>query len=392
MTQWWLLAGLACCAAAGAWLAVVLLAYPVRDRGIADVLRIQGDVPAGALRLSAFAGEHLLAHLPPPRQFFEQLGPDRFRRELLRTLRARIDEHVDEVMASGSGKAWDNLSAYMRNAVYAHVRRRLPYAVDDFVERLQQELDELIEPAGLVQRHLRENPGFALRLFLAAFGRDLRRVLLPAMVPGLAGGLAVAWLAGPGWLPLASAVAAMLPALAMLWFLTRPRLPGGLWPLRAHGIVHRRREHYLRLLAHALADDAVAWPVTVGELLQEARLPRVRHIMRREVSAIFDAPLFRATLQVVLGPEGVAAVKNAAADKALAMLEGMHVSGALHEHYGAQLRASMQHAAHGVAPDDYARFWQDTLAMAWRRIPVLTALAGAAAGLAWMLLSPLAGG
>lgn len=381
----WLLpaAGLLAGALAG-WATVLLLVHPVRPRGMTGVLVVQGRVSAHADVLSAFAGSHLVAGLPPPAKFFEQLGPDRFRREFGSALKARIDEHVDDVMSRRTGETWGGLSTYARNRVYAHVHRRLPYVVDDFVDNLQGELDDLVRPPQLVDRHLAESPQTVAAAFLDAFGADLRAALPLCALAGLA---AAAAAAGLGTAP-AMAAAAAAGSGVLLLALTRPLVPGGIWPFRTHGILYRRRQRFLRGLASRLANEALAWRVLAGEFLGGGQATRVRQLMRREVSAILDTPVFKATLQFLVGAEGVVAVKTSATEKALEMLASTPVSPALREHYRAEIERSLLQAADEVSAEAYAALWAEIMRGAWRRLPLLLAAAGLLLG--WALPALLA--
>lgn len=381
-----LVAGLFAGAVAG-WLTVLLLVHPTRARGVPGVLSLRGTVSARGETFSGFATEYLVIALPAPRHFFEQLGPDRFRREFGLSLRARIDEHVDDIMSRRTDKVWGSLSGYARNRVYAHVHRRLPYAIDDFVDSLQRDIDDLVRPPVMVHRHLVESPDTLATIFLAAFGRQLRAVLpLAALAGGLAAALPVFLVGDPGWaLTLALALAAAAGSLVMLLALTRPVVPGGIWPLRAHGILYRRRSEFLRALARSVANDALSWQALAGEFFAGPQSARVRQLMKRDVSGILDAPVFKATLQFLVGAEGVLAVKTSAVEKALELLSTTPVTPALREHYRTEVERTLLRAADEVSPEAYEDLWRDILRPAWRVLPPAMALLGIATGmlLAW---------
>ena len=142
-------------------------------------------------------------------------------------------------------------------------------------------------------------------------------------------------------------------------------------------------------LASRLANEALSWRVLAGEFIGGGQAARVRQLMRREVSSILDAPLFKATLQFLVGAEGVVAVKASATEKALEMLASSPVSPALREHYRAEIERTLLQAADEVSPEAYAMLWQQVLGGAWRRLPLLLALPAFVAG--W-LLAALPGG
>lgn len=368
-----------------AWATVLLLVYPVRERGVPGLVPVQGFVTARAESTAGFVETYLLPALPPPRRLFEQLGPDRFRREFSRTLKAHLDNHVDDVMSRRNGRVWDNLSVYARNRVYAHVHRRLPFVVDDFVEHVQRELDDIVDMRAMVRRFFEERPDVVARLFIESFGPDLRLVLPLATGSAMLAGLVPLLLLGTGHggLALGSGVAALSAALVVLAVLSRPSVRGGVWPFHTQGILHRRRGRFLQGLARRVANDALSWQALVGEFLHGAHAPRVRHIMRREVSGILDVSVFRATLQFMLGPEGFAEAKASAVEKALEVLSSSPLNPALREHYRVEVERTLEHAVRSVPDQAYVSYWDHVLSQAWRRLPVQLGVAGLALG--WLV-------
>ncbi|MFZ5756260.1 MAG: hypothetical protein ACOY3X_05120 [Pseudomonadota bacterium] len=383
-TGYWLLVGLvALTGLAAGWLAVLLLVYPVRATGIPAILPIQGVVPSRSAAFAAFAATHLLDGLSSPRRFFELLGPDRFRREFGRALKERLDEHVDDVMNRRNERSWAALSGYARNRIYAHVHRRLPYVVDDFVDHVQKDLDDIVQPAALVRRWFQNHPEQTAQIFLTAFGPDLRALLPLAALAGLLVGLPLARAVSEPWQYMALfALAALAGSALVLWRLTRPLAVSGVWPFRVHGVLHRQRSRFMQLLATQVARDALAWPVVVGEFLRGAHAGRVRYMMRREVAGILDVPMFRASMQMLLGPEGFAEVKSSAVEKAVEMLADTPVSAALREHYRLEVARTVEHAGMRLGPDTYAMFWREMLASSWQVILLTIMVAGA--GLGWL--------
>lgn len=375
-------------AAFAGWLTVILLVHPLRPRGIPGIVDMQGVVSARADSLSAFATRNFLTALPRPRRFFEHLGPDRFRREFSRAMKEGIDEHVDDVMTRRTGRQWGALSVYARNRVYAHVHRRLPYVVDDFVDTLQSELDDLVQPADLVSRHLKQCPEMTAAAFLSAFGAPLRSVLPLAALTGagVAGFFSWAGFNNAFMTVLCFAVAGLAGSYTVLAVLTRPQMPGGVWPLHAHGILFRYRRAFLRDLASRVANEALSWRAMAGQFFNEAQATRVRHVMRRQVSSIVDAPVFKATLQFLVGAEGVVAVKTSAVEKALELLSTTPVSPALREHYRSEVERTLLQAAEEVSPETYESLWKDVLRPAWRYLPPVMAAGGVLVGLVvvWM--------
>lgn len=387
-TQWLLLGLAAVSGAAAAWATVLLIVFPVHGTGLPGRLSLRGLIGLHAGDFAAFADTHLLADFPSPRRLFEQLGPDRFRREFSHALRARIDEHVDDVMTRRNGQSWGGLSVYARNRVYAHVHRRLPYVIDDFVDQIQRDLDDIVRPSILLNRHFAENPALLSRLFLEAFGRDLRAMLPVAALLGAgAGYLCMGWGTGPWSLAFMLAAAALTGSALLLLLLGR--LPGriAVWPMPGDGVLHLRRRRFLQALARHTANDAFAWRMVIGELLHGAHASRVRQILKREVSGILDAPVFKVTLQFLLGPEGVYEVKSSAIEKAMELLSTTPVSAALRESYREDVERTLVHAAAGIPDGQYTELWGRLLLRAWKILPPALALAGFGIGWAagWVL-------
>ncbi len=79
-----------------AWLAGLLLVFPARLPGGRQLPWLRGPVAASSARVAAYAEARLVSGLPEPSRIFENLGPDRYRREIFRSLRSQTDAHVDE--------------------------------------------------------------------------------------------------------------------------------------------------------------------------------------------------------------------------------------------------------------------------------------------------------
>ncbi len=379
----WLLLGLAAAVSAGsAWLTVLLLAYP----GRAGLMPLKGVLSAHADTFASFAGQHLLAELPAPRRFFEQLGPDRFRREVTHALQAGIDEHVDDMMSRRNERNWDALSGYARNRVYVHVHTQIPYAIDTFVDQIQRDLDVAISPAGLVHRHFTAHPELVSTLFLASFGRRLQTLLPVTALLGVGIGYLGLSLGTSPWAEAFTlAFAALAGSSCLLFSLGGTTGCGGRWA----GVLQQRREHFLQALARSTANEALAWPVLAGEFLHGAYAPRVRQIMRREVSGILDATLFKITLQWLLGPAGVYEMKSSALEKAAEVLAAMPISAALRENCRQDIEHALMRAAANTSAERYAQLWKSILRQAWQILPLALAVAGLVAG--WIVgwsLSP----
>ncbi|MFZ5723305.1 MAG: hypothetical protein ACOY33_06555 [Pseudomonadota bacterium] len=381
----WLLLGLA--AAVGTlagWSAVMLLLHPVRPAGIPGLVPIQGYVSAHGNGMATFAIEQLLADFPSPRRFFEQLGPDRFRREFSRALKERLDEHVEDVMTRRNGRSWEALSSYARDRIYAHVHRRLPYVIDDFVDHVQRDLDDIVHPAVLVRRHFTLHPERVAQAFMDSFGADLRAALPVGMLAALAAALPVVLLFdGPWAWAITGGLSAVTASLVVLYLLSRPVERGGIWPLQMQGILHRHRQRFVQQLVVQVVNDALGWRSVVGEFLRGAHAGRVRHMMRREVASILDVPVFRTSMQLLLGPEGFAEVKSSAVEKAVEMLASAPVSVSLREHYRVELTRTLGHAAARVPATAYEALWEPVLERAWRYVPLLTGVGGLLLGAAF---------
>lgn len=390
LTGWqWLVSALtAVTGLAAGWAAVMLLVQPQRLLGVPGLVSVQGICPARRQEFAAFAATHLLVSLSSPKRFFELLGPDRFRREFGRALKARIDEHVDDVMTRRNERSWATLSGYARNRIYSHVHRRLPYVVDDFVDHIQQDLDEIIRPAVLVRSHFEARPDQLSRLFLGVFGPDLRALLPVAALAGFLVGLpAAALLQHPWHYMVLLVLAAAAGAGVILLLLVRPLAVRGFWPLRTRAVIHRRQQAFNLALARLIADETLPWPALMSEFLRGAHAGRVRYMMRREVAGILDVPMFRASMQLLLGPEGFAEVKSSAVEKAVEMLADTPVSPALREHYRAELQRTLEHAAAAIPEAATTAFWQQQLAGVWRQVlpPVLATAAVLGLALGWLL-------
>lgn len=317
-----------------------------------------------------------------PGELFQLMEPEKIAAAVAQAVNSRLDEHVDEIMRERNSVLWDNLPQVARQRVYARVARQLPSILDNLVEDLALHMDELTDLqlllrdvigarrellAGLLQEALREECDFLSRSGM--------------MVGVLGGGLqALAWLHFPRpWLLVILAVAATAAALLV------PRAilyRTGVLP----GSRRRAGEGLAVVVSRRLAGEVFNARHLLHAVVTGPRASRARSLIRRHMRPLLETGVVRTTLQVLLGVEAYAHIKQVVTDRVTALTVDTLEDGPLDALQGARIEAACRDRLQSLAPDEVRALVQPVLDEGlWWRV-----LAAAGLGLAAGLLEVLA--
>src|SRR3954467_2039247 len=134
------------------WTGLVMLFSPVRFHGIAvpgmrqlsralprkiqevpgflqGGIGWQGIVPARAAKMGSIAVDKAIAKLGTPRDFYQQLEPERIARHIVETFGPEVPQLVDQVMRTEHPRLWRDLPQPVRDGIVVRVQAQLPTIV-----------------------------------------------------------------------------------------------------------------------------------------------------------------------------------------------------------------------------------------------------------------------
>src|SRR5215210_2555101 len=117
----------------------------------------QGIIPSRAGKLGSIAVDKQIEVLGAPREFFEQLEPDKIAEHTVASSREEMRALVERIMEREHPELWNDLTPRLRERFNARVQEQMPDVVEDMTERIREHIDELIDVKMLVVRLSEDN-------------------------------------------------------------------------------------------------------------------------------------------------------------------------------------------------------------------------------------------
>ncbi len=319
------------------WSGVLMLFYPVRFRGLRArwLLRIsgklphrlqqipgimvggigwQGIVPSRAAKMGSLAVDVGIARLGTPREFFDQLDPDRIAAQILDGLRPEVRTHVEQVMTRDHPRLWEQLPQAVKELIHTRVQEQLPEVVGDLIQQIRDNIDQLVDVKLMVIR--RFDPELANRVFLDMGKRELRFIQNFGAVFGFMLGIPVAALTHfvPWWwlLPFVGVLVGYVTNWMALWMIYEPADPWHVGPWRYQGLFIRRQDEVSDVYARIVADEIVTVANFAEELLHGAQSDRTRALIESAMAPAIDRAVgpARVAVRAALGSEGYDSIRR----------------------------------------------------------------------------------
>lgn len=303
-----------------------------------------------------------------PGELFRLMEPEKVAAAVALAVNARLDEHVDDIMRERNPVLWDNLPQLARQRVYRRVERQLPSLLDNVVEELGEHMDELTDLRQLLQDVTDARRELLPALLEEALAEECRFLRRAGLAVGLLGGLlqALAWSSYPlPWLlvllAMASAVASLTLPLALL-YRTGP-VP---WLGAPAG------QGLARVFASRLCGDVFSARHLLHAVVTGPRAPRARSIIRRHMRPLLETGMVRTTLQLLLGVQSYAHIKEQVADRLTALTVSTLEAGPLDDRQGERVEAACRACLESLPPTEMRALVQPVLdeGLWWRLLAV----------------------
>ena len=319
------------------WTGVLMLFYPVHFKGLRagwlqraarmmpyKIRQIpglmiggigwQGIVPSRAAKMGSLAVDSGIAKLGTPKEFFNQLDPEKLAHQIVVKTRPEIREVVDRVMTREQPRLWARLPPQLKDLVVQRVQAQLPETIRKLTEEIAENIDQLVDVKLMVIK--RFDPELANRVFLDMGGEELRFIRNFGFFFGFVLGIPVAalthfvtfwWL-----LPLLGVLVGYVTNWVALWMIYEPPEPRQFGPLRFQGLFIRRQPEVAGVYARIVADDILTVAEFGKELLHGPQSDRTRALMESAMRPAIDRAIgpARAALRVAVGPREFDAIRE----------------------------------------------------------------------------------
>jgi uncharacterized membrane protein YheB (UPF0754 family) len=324
------------------WTGVLMLFYPIhfwgiRVPGLAPLVRLlprkiqqipgvlhggigwQGIIPSRAAKMGSIAVDKGIAKLGSPREFYEQLEPERLAEHVLESNRGEMRDLVERVLEREHPQLWRDLPPQAKVALRGRIEASLPDIVREVVHDIGANIENLMDVKLMVIRRMEEQPELANRVFLDVAQRELRFIINFGFFFGLLLGIPLVFITEgfPHWwvLPIGGIIIGYVTNWAALWMIFEPIEPRRLGPFGFHGLFMRRQHDIADVYAGIIADDVVTAENMGKELLYGPQSDRTRRMIESRLRPAVDrasglaAPLVR----VAVGTREYDAIRNSLA-------------------------------------------------------------------------------
>jgi len=245
----------------------------------------QGIVPARAAKMGSIAVDKVIAKVGTPKDFYQQLEPDKIAEHIVEVFRPDLPQMIDEIMQREHPRLWRDLPAWGRQQVVTRVDAQLPIVVRNITDEIGQHIDQLLDPKIMVIEHFRQNPGLVVSIFREVGRRELQLMVTFGFVFGFLLGIPVAvvdhWF-GLWWLlPLLGIVVGWVTNKLGMWLIFEPLEPKRILGIRAHGLFLRRQDEAAEVYARNIADDVITLDRIGDFLMNGPRGDRTRQMLAR---------------------------------------------------------------------------------------------------------------
>jgi uncharacterized membrane protein YheB (UPF0754 family) len=387
------------------WTGVLMLFYPVHFKGVRAgwlhrVARLmpykirqipglmiggigwQGIVPSRAAKMGSLAVDSGIAKLGSPKEFFNQLDPEKIAQQIIAQTRGDIEEVVDRVMTREQPRLWNDLPPQLKAIVVRRVQEQLPETVRDLTREIGENIDHLVDVKLMVIK--RFDPELANRVFLDMGRRELKFIQNFGFVFGFALGIPVAaityfltfwWL-----LPLLGVVVGYTTNWVALWMIYEPPEWKKYGPIKWKGLFIRRQPEVSEVYARIVADEILTVAEFGKELLQGPQADRTRILIETAMKPAIDRAVgpARAAVRVAVGSREYDSIRHSFATEPIdRMMEPLSDAEFSREQSGT-MRKLITERMREMSPKDFG----DMLRTATREDEWLLLLHGAVLGLA----------
>jgi uncharacterized membrane protein YheB (UPF0754 family) len=267
----------------------------------------QGIIPSRAAKMGSIAVDKTIAKLGTPSDFYEAIEPESIAEHVLATSRGDIYDLVERTMQQEHPDLWNTLPDGMRRQVHERVQDQLPGIVREIVvEKIGDNIDQLLDVKLMVIRHIEERPELANRMFREVGERELKFIINFGFVFGFVLGIPTLLLTKQfqyWWvLPILGTIVGYATNWLAIAMIFEPADPRTILGMKFQGLFIKRREHAAEIYAEVVSQEIITVANIGEELMKGPRADRTRHVIESALRPAVDRasgqllPLVRAAV------------------------------------------------------------------------------------------------
>ena len=308
------------------WMALKMVFYPIRFIGVhlgPIPLGWQGIVPRKAGKISGILVDQSLSKIGSLDEFFSEMKPDEMAEFISESMMDNVEELIDEVMSERNSTLWENLPRAIKRRIYTHVRKQVPGIMDSLVTELTFNVENLVDMREMVVRQMESDREMMVRMFLRVGQKEIDFIWHISAAIGAFFGIVQmgVWLVVPWHWTLVfwAAFWGLLTNWIAIWMVFNPvepkRIPilGWTW----HGAFMRRQTEVSEVFAHISTRELFTIKQIMTEMMFGPKADKTRKVVKRHVSRMLDSPIVRTAIQMTMGWEEYAKLKDTIIDKSI---------------------------------------------------------------------------
>jgi uncharacterized membrane protein YheB (UPF0754 family) len=285
----------------------------------------QGIIPSRASKMGSIAVDKGIAKVGSPKDFYEQLDPERIAQHMLESARGDIRGMVEEIMQRDHPDIWNELPPQLRERVHKRVQEQLPDIVKSVTDELGENIDQLLDVKLMVIRNIEKNPELSNRIFRAIGRRELRLIINLGFVFGFLFGVptaVVTELVFPSaWylLPVLGVFIGWATNWLAIWMIFEPVEPRKILGVKMQGLFIRRQQEVADVYALIIANEVITLNQIGIALTEGPQADRTRQMIETSMRPAVDRAVgsARPVIRMAVGTREYDALRDSVATEAV---------------------------------------------------------------------------
>lgn len=307
------------------WMALKMVFYPIGFWGFKlGNLPVgwQGIVPRKAGKISGILVDQSLSKIGSLDEFFREMKPDEMAEFVSEALMENVDDFIDEVMTERNKTLWENLPNGIKRRIYDHVRKQVPNIMENLVTELTFSVEELVDMRDMVVKQMENDRALMVRMFLRVGQKEIDYIWHMSFWIGLFFGFVqmLVWLVVPWHWTLVfwAGLWGLLTNWIAIWMVFNPIEPKKIVGMTWHGAFMRRQAEVSEVFSHVSTRELFTIRQIMNEMMFGPKADKTRKVVKRHVSKLLDTPIVRTAIQMTMGWEEYAKLKDTIVDKSIA--------------------------------------------------------------------------
>ncbi len=306
------------------WMALKMVFYPIGFWGfhVAGLpVGWQGIVPRKAGKISGILVDQSISKIGSLDDFFREMKPDEMAEFISETLMENVEEFIDEVMGERNSTLWENLPLGIKRRIYQHIRKQIPSIMENLVTELTFNVENLVDMRQMVVSQMENDRAMMVRMFLRVGQKEINFIWHISAAIGLFFGIVqmAVWLIVPWHWTLVfwAALWGLLTNWLAIWMVFNPIEPKKFLGMTFHGAFMRRQAEVTEVFAHISTRELFTIKQIMSEMMFGPKADKTRKVIKRHVGKMLDSPIVRTAIQMTMGWDEYAKLKDTIIDKSI---------------------------------------------------------------------------